>query len=419
MAIQGEKAASVKKCSNTQTNFKPTFYNPFEIKHRRRTSRAQFRVLEKAFQENPKPNTNVRQSLAQRLSMTPRGVQIWFQNRRAKAKSQKQQHHTHEDHQIVQNFVHRPLMPSLHSTYSSSSHITTTTSGKNDTHVPDPLAYAQPKVHPYVLSSQQSDTSTTYDDDDSLQEHSSVEDQLVMTPMTPHQISPFVIEPANIQGLEGGMTSLVDQQTFCSVKLECDASYAKDISTPASDHATIPLGHEYLFEPDMLAYLNHLGQPHMPEAMLLGLPSNNTSLIGSPTSGSGGTRPTGLAYNGNVADWIQTVPTHQTMSHSNGDDVMIWNMQPTPNALNAYCSQDSQSKNQETMLRRHSAQPRFMPYQDKAYWNGHQIMRRLSEPVRSIDFDLLDIIANSPDYFVPRSLATSVSFDATSLQESQ
>ncbi|KAG0166463.1 hypothetical protein DFQ28_011541 [Apophysomyces sp. BC1034] len=69
-----------------QGDFQPTFYNPFEIKHRRRTSKAQLKILEKSFAENPKPNATVRRILAQKLDMTPRGVQIWFQNRRAKAK---------------------------------------------------------------------------------------------------------------------------------------------------------------------------------------------------------------------------------------------------------------------------------------------------------------------------------------------
>lgn len=73
------------------TNFRTSFYNPFEVKHRKRTSRAQFKVLEKTFLENPKPNAAVRRWLAQKLSMTPRGVQVWFQNRRAKEKTNKQQ----------------------------------------------------------------------------------------------------------------------------------------------------------------------------------------------------------------------------------------------------------------------------------------------------------------------------------------
>ncbi|KAL1918863.1 uncharacterized protein VTP21DRAFT_2885 [Calcarisporiella thermophila] len=69
-----------------EVDFKPTFYNPFEIKHRRRTSKSQFRILERAFKENPKPSNATRRELACKLNMTPRNVQIWFQNRRAKAK---------------------------------------------------------------------------------------------------------------------------------------------------------------------------------------------------------------------------------------------------------------------------------------------------------------------------------------------
>ncbi|KAK3843199.1 MAG: Homeodomain-like protein, partial [Linnemannia gamsii] len=55
-------------------------------KRRRRTSRSQFKTLERAFSENPKPNATTRELLAERLSMTPRGIQVWFQNRRAKNK---------------------------------------------------------------------------------------------------------------------------------------------------------------------------------------------------------------------------------------------------------------------------------------------------------------------------------------------
>ncbi|TIA92686.1 hypothetical protein E3P99_00454 [Wallemia hederae] len=45
-------------------------------------------VLEDTYQSNPKPSALIRKSLADQLQMTPRGVQIWFQNRRAKAKAQ-------------------------------------------------------------------------------------------------------------------------------------------------------------------------------------------------------------------------------------------------------------------------------------------------------------------------------------------
>ena len=67
-------------------DFKPTFYNPFEVRHRRRTSRDQLDLLQSTFGENPKPSAQVRQSLAEKLQMSPRSIQVWFQNRRAKQK---------------------------------------------------------------------------------------------------------------------------------------------------------------------------------------------------------------------------------------------------------------------------------------------------------------------------------------------
>lgn len=61
--------------------------HPFEVKHRRRTTRNQFKILEATFQENPKPNATIRKSISAQLDMPLRAVQIWFQNRRAKAKA--------------------------------------------------------------------------------------------------------------------------------------------------------------------------------------------------------------------------------------------------------------------------------------------------------------------------------------------
>jgi hypothetical protein len=62
-------------------------WNPFEVKHRRRTTKGQFRVLEDTFQKTPKPSNEVRKAISEQLDMPPRAVQIWFQNRRAKAKT--------------------------------------------------------------------------------------------------------------------------------------------------------------------------------------------------------------------------------------------------------------------------------------------------------------------------------------------
>ena len=67
--------------------FKPTFYNPFEVRHRRRTSRSQFKILEKAFMNDCKPNSQTRKQLAEELNMSVRSIQVWFQNRRAKLKT--------------------------------------------------------------------------------------------------------------------------------------------------------------------------------------------------------------------------------------------------------------------------------------------------------------------------------------------
>jgi hypothetical protein len=59
----------------------------------------QFKVLETTFKENPKPNASTRKQLSQELEMSVRAVQIWFQNRRAKAKSvaRKENHRTQND----------------------------------------------------------------------------------------------------------------------------------------------------------------------------------------------------------------------------------------------------------------------------------------------------------------------------------
>lgn len=52
-----------------------------QVKHRRRTTPEQFRVLEESFLQNPKPSNQHRKALADMLGMTTRGVQVWFQNR--------------------------------------------------------------------------------------------------------------------------------------------------------------------------------------------------------------------------------------------------------------------------------------------------------------------------------------------------
>ncbi|KAI9230545.1 MAG: homeobox domain-containing protein, partial [Piptocephalis tieghemiana] len=55
-------------------------------KPRRKTSMSQFRRLEETFHQCPKPDGTTRRDLAIELGMPVRAVQVWFQNRRAKAK---------------------------------------------------------------------------------------------------------------------------------------------------------------------------------------------------------------------------------------------------------------------------------------------------------------------------------------------
>ena len=51
-------------------------YNPSEVKHRKRTTRSQLKVLEETFKRETKPNAALRKQLAAQLEMTPRGVQV-------------------------------------------------------------------------------------------------------------------------------------------------------------------------------------------------------------------------------------------------------------------------------------------------------------------------------------------------------
>lgn len=51
-------------------------YIPNEVKHRKRTTRDQVKVLESIFDRNTKPDSTLRQRLATELQMSARGVQV-------------------------------------------------------------------------------------------------------------------------------------------------------------------------------------------------------------------------------------------------------------------------------------------------------------------------------------------------------
>jgi len=61
-------------------------YTPNEVKHGKRLTNAQLKVLEAIFKKDPRPNANLRNELAQEFDTTARYIQVWFQNRRAKEK---------------------------------------------------------------------------------------------------------------------------------------------------------------------------------------------------------------------------------------------------------------------------------------------------------------------------------------------
>ncbi|KAJ3148708.1 hypothetical protein HDU89_004558 [Geranomyces variabilis] len=63
-----------------------TSYNPHCHTTRNKTTKEQLVVLEAAYAREKKPDANSRDGIAKRINMPPKGVQIWFQNRRAKEK---------------------------------------------------------------------------------------------------------------------------------------------------------------------------------------------------------------------------------------------------------------------------------------------------------------------------------------------
>eukprot|EP00834_Sanchytrium_tribonematis_P002248 NODE_65_length_25825_cov_1.353844.p15 type:complete len:175 gc:universal NODE_65_length_25825_cov_1.353844:5650-5126(-) len=58
-------------------------------KKRRRLNSEETKILQAVFERNPKPDAMLRAALADRLGMTARNIQIWFQNKRAKTKKVK------------------------------------------------------------------------------------------------------------------------------------------------------------------------------------------------------------------------------------------------------------------------------------------------------------------------------------------
>lgn len=60
--------------------------SPGPTRKRTHLKSSQVAILQESFANNPLPDSNVRSKLARELAVTERTIQIWFQNRRAKAR---------------------------------------------------------------------------------------------------------------------------------------------------------------------------------------------------------------------------------------------------------------------------------------------------------------------------------------------
>ncbi|KAH9411741.1 homeodomain-containing transcription factor [Ordospora pajunii] len=73
------------------------YFDPYFVKHRKRTTKTQLKILEQTFETNIRPDAGMRKKLGEQLGMTPRSVQVWFQNRRAKIKKLMQKKMIHQE----------------------------------------------------------------------------------------------------------------------------------------------------------------------------------------------------------------------------------------------------------------------------------------------------------------------------------
>ncbi|CAO3651695.1 unnamed protein product [Mucor fragilis] len=320
---------------NSSKNFSPNFYNPFEVKHRRRTSRTQFKILEKAFSSNPKPNSKIRQGLAESLSMTPRGVQVWFQNRRAKEKQMGNHVKTEASHppkqqqQQQQHLNHAPVTLSASNMFHSRSQSSSSSSTNK----------------PWI-----SDNSTVNDE----------EEEELATIKTPpnNQSSQIPLEGDSEWWFShaGNMVPFIHHQTTAEIKAD-PVTMATAAGMSSADSAV-----NLNAWPATSTYFN---QPFLPTTDIHTMTSHDCTMRSVPN-------------NSNVVDWIQST---QVMN----DNLILDDL-----------LDGSSSKNFNMSHKRYSY-PLSMPLQqDETYWTGQQIMRRLSEPSQEAsELELMDPYNNT------------------------
>jgi hypothetical protein len=82
---------SSSQSTTTTTNSQPP--PSTNNKKRTRATPEQLAILEDTFKTNTSPNSKVREALAEKVNMSERSIQIWFQNRRAKMKAMQKRAH--------------------------------------------------------------------------------------------------------------------------------------------------------------------------------------------------------------------------------------------------------------------------------------------------------------------------------------
>ncbi|KAL9548435.1 hypothetical protein MBANPS3_005682 [Mucor bainieri] len=337
--IRKSSGANPSQCEDSTKNFSPNFYNPFEVKHRRRTSRTQFKILEKAFSSNPKPNSKIRQGLAESLSMTPRGVQVWFQNRRAKEKQVSSNH-------VKKEASHPPKQQQQQLTYAP-----ITLSASNMVHSRSQSSSSSSTHKPWI-----SDNSTVNDEE---------EEEELTTINTPpnNQSSQIPLEGDSEWWLShaGNMVPFIHHQTTAAAaEIKTDPVTTTANATMSSADSAVNLN----AWPATSTYFN---QPFLPMTDIHTMTSHDCTMRSLPD-------------NSNVVDWIQST---QVMN----DNSLI---------LDGLLEDNSSSKSFHMSHKRYSY-PLSMPLQqDETYWTGQQIMRRLSEPSQEAsELELMDPYNNT------------------------
>lgn len=301
--------------NNSSTkNFNPNFYNPFEVKHRRRTSRTQFKILEKAFSSNPKPNSKIRQGLAESLSMTPRGVQVWFQNRRAKEKqvsnhARKEAFHPPKQQQ-QQHLNYAPI----------------TLSASNMVHSRSQSSSSSSTNKPWI-----SDNSTVNDEE---------EEELTAINTPPNnQSSQIPLEGDSEWWLShaGNMVPFIHHQTTAApAEVKADPVTTTTTATMSCADSAVNLN----AWPATSTYFN---QPFLPMTDIHTMTSHDCTMRSVPNSS-------------NVVDWIQS--TQVMNDNSILDDLL----------------DDSSSSRNFNMSHKRYSYPLSMPLQqDETYWAGQQV----------------------------------------------